>query len=229
MTIYFENIDDDYSSTSAPFGIIKMAARRGVYRNFLKRLVDITILLFALPVVLAIVAILAVITALDGGSPFYTSRRVGKNGVEFGMLKMRTMVHNADALLESHLASDPAARNEWNRTQKLKNDPRITPIGKILRKLSLDELPQLWNVLVGDMSLVGPRPMLPEQRGMYPGLAYYALRPGITGPWQVSERNQSEFSKRAEYDKSYDEKVTFSSDMQLLASTIGVVIHGTGY
>ena len=95
------------------------------------------------------------------------------------------MVVDAERRLAEHLAGDPAARAEWDTTQKLKNDPRITPIGRLIRKSSLDELPQLWNVLRGDMSLVGPRPMMPDQTALYPGRAYYALRPGLTGFWQI--------------------------------------------
>lgn len=118
---------------------------------------------------------------------------------------------------------------EWESTQKLKHDPRITRFGRFLRKSSLDELPQLWNVLKGDMSLVGPRPMLPEQRGLYPGLAYYELRPGLTGTWQVSERNESTFSKRAEFDRGYFESLSFLGDLNVLARTVSVVLRGTGY
>jgi len=145
------------------------------------------------------------------------------------MLKLRTMVPNAEKQLESYLARNAEARLEWNSTQKLKSDPRITRLGKFLRKTSLDELPQLWNVLIGDMSLVGPRPMMPSQRPLYHGLAYYNLRPGITGIWQVSERNESAFSKRAEFDTEYDEILSFRKDLGLLWSTVRVVLKGTGY
>ncbi len=145
------------------------------------------------------------------------------------MLKLRTMVPNADEIFEDYLANNPEAREEWDSTQKLKNDPRITKFGRILRKSSLDELPQLWNVLTGEMSLVGPRPMLPVQRELYPGLAYYALRPGITGPWQVSDRNTVEFSKRAEFDREYYVQMSFATDIGLLFKTVGVVFKGTGY
>ena len=138
------------------------------------------------------------------------------------------MVSNADALLEQHLACDPAAREEWNRTQKLRHDPRITPIGRMIRKSSLDELPQLWNVLVGDMSLVGPRPMMVDQQEIYPGTAYYALRPGITGFWQTSVRNESSFAERAGFDAAYLRDLSFRTDLHILMRTVRVVLRGTG-
>lgn len=139
------------------------------------------------------------------------------------------MIVNADAQLETYLASDPTARAEWDSTQKLKVDPRITRFGRILRKSSLDELPQLWNVLKGDMSLVGPRPMMPCQRDLYPGSAYYRLRPGITGPWQVSRRNESTFADRARFDTDYDRTLSLGTDIGLLISTVRVVVRATGY
>lgn len=208
------------------FGVSK---RSGVYRNLLKRGVDVALIFVAGPVIAPVVLGLALAVARDGHSPFYWNVRVGKGGKTFKMLKLRTMVPNAEALLADHLSSDKAAREEWESAQKLKNDPRTTRIGRFLRKTSMDELPQLWNVLVGDMSLVGPRPMLPEQREMYPGSAYYFLRPGITGLWQVSDRNDVEFAKRADFDMEYDENLSFFSDIRLLAKTVGVVLRGTGY
>ncbi|MEO0915135.1 MAG: sugar transferase, partial [Pseudomonadota bacterium] len=131
--------------------------------------------------------------------------------------------------LEAHLAANPAARMEWNATQKLKNDPRITPLGRFLRKTSLDELAQLWNVLVGDMALVGPRPMMPEQVTLYPGHAYFQLRPGITGFWQISERNETSFSSRALYDSKYNAALSFGTDLAVLLRTVGVVVRATGH
>ena len=122
-----------------------------------------------------------------------------------------------------------AARAEWDETQKLKNDPRITPFGRFLRKSSLDELPQLWNVFVGDMSLVGPRPMMLNQQALYPGTAYYALRPGITGFWQTAGRNRTSFEARAEYDTSYEAELSLATDVKILARTVSVVVNGTGY
>lgn len=143
------------------------------------------------PFVLPILLILGFMIARDGGPVLYCQNRIGRGGRIFRIWKLRTMVINADAALEDYLASDPAARAEWNEHQKLRKDPRITPAGRLIRKTSLDELPQLWNVLTGDMSLVGPRPMMPSQTRLYPGRAYYRLRPGLTGFWQISHRNET--------------------------------------
>jgi len=229
MTIIFEKNASNLASTSSPYGVVAAKRHPGVYRNGVKRVFDTIVVLLVAPLVLLIVLVLALIAARDGYNPFYLSTRVGKNGKNFRMLKLRSMVPNAERLLDQHLAANSAARQEWQTTQKLKRDPRITRFGQILRKSSMDELPQLWNVLVGDMALVGPRPMLPNQRAMYPGLAYYSLRPGITGMWQVSDRNDSEFAKRADFDREYDHSISFSTDVGLLMKTVGVVIKGTGY
>jgi len=138
------------------------------------------------------------------------------------------MVPDTDARLAAHLALDEAARREWETYQKLTSDPRVTAFGRMLRKSSLDELPQLWNVLKGDMSLVGPRPMLPEQLPLYPGRAYFALRPGVTGLWQISDRNASTFARRAEFDADYAHRLSLATDLRVLVATISVVVRGTG-
>lgn len=203
-------------------------SKRDVYLNFFKRVLDIVLVVMAAPAVLLVVAICAVMVARDGGSPFYHQTRVGRFGKTFKMWKLRSMVANADAALEEYLRTNPAARFEWNRNQKLRNDPRITKFGRILRKSSLDELPQLWNVLKGDMSLVGPRPMMVDQQSLYPGSAYYALRPGITGFWQVSVRNESSFAERASYDAEYLRKVTLLQDLSVMLKTVKVVTKCTG-
>ncbi len=202
---------------------------RTPYRRFGKRLVDITLVMMAAPVVLLVVVGLALLVACDGGQPFYFQKRVGRNGRIYTMWKLRTMVADADERLEAHLEQHPAARHEWDSTQKLKTDPRITAFGRFLRKSSLDELPQLWNVLKGDMSLVGPRPMMPCQQEIYPGKDYYALRPGITGPWQVSSRNESTFADRARFDAFYSRNVSLQTDLRLILETVKVVLRATGY
>lgn len=199
-----------------------------IYRDYFKRAMDIMLVIMAAPAVLLVVGICALLIARDGGSPFYQQTRIGRFGKTFKMWKLRSMVANADAALEEHLRANPAARIEWDRNQKLRRDPRITKVGQILRKTSLDELPQLWNVLKGDMSLVGPRPMMVDQQAMYPGSAYYALRPGITGFWQVSVRHESSFAERATYDAEYLRKVTFAQDLSVMLKTVSVVTKGTG-
>lgn len=221
---------DIFSSLAAVRPIEELRLQSlGIYRNGVKRVLDLAIVMLAAPVVLPVVLLIAFFIMCDGHSPFYWSERVGRGGRVFRMMKLRTMVPDADGRLEAYLALDAKAALEWNSTQKLKLDPRITRFGRMLRKSSLDELPQLWNVLIGEMSLVGPRPMMPSQRNIYPGSAYYSLRPGVTGPWQVSDRNDCEFAKRADFDLDYHRTMSFPNDLQLLAVTVKVVLRGTGY
>lgn len=203
--------------------------RLSVYRLAGKRMIDVLLVLIAAPAVLVCITLLALAVARDGGAPFFSQMRIGKDGRPYRMWKLRTMVADADARLAAHIAADPIVQDEWHRTQKLRNDPRITRFGRILRKTSLDELPQLWNVLKGDMSLVGPRPMLPSQQPLYPGSAYYRLRPGITGMWQVSSRNNSEFVDRAAFDQEYERRLSFGTDLRLIFATLVVVLRGTGH
>ena len=203
--------------------------RRGIYRSVFKRMFDLAAIVLAAPVVVPVVLLLAVAVARDGGRPFYTQMRVGKGGKRFKMWKLRSMVCDADDRMEEYLASNPQARLEWDSTQKLRSDPRITRFGQFLRKSSLDELPQLWNVFIGEMSLVGPRPMMINQQHLYPGIAYYALRPGITGYWQTAGRNRTTFEARAEFDTAYEAELSFVTDLRVLMQTVGVVVNGTGY
>lgn len=198
------------------------------YRTLFKRPLDVLLVVLAAPVILPIVLILAFLVLRDGGNPFYTQDRIGRNGKCYRMWKLRSMVVDADQRLSAYLAGNPAAKEEWDQNQKLRNDPRITSFGRVLRRSSMDELPQLWNVLKGDMSLVGPRPMLPEQRDMYHGEGYYALRPGITGFWQTSGRNDTSFSDRAWYDDRYERNLTLSGDVAIIVRTVGVVMRATG-
>ena len=199
-----------------------------LYRRVLKRWLDVGLVLMVVPFVVPVVLVLALVLKLTGHAPFFSQERVGKDGRIFRLWKLRTMVPDADARLQAHLLSDDAARQEWDAFQKLSRDPRITEFGQFLRKSSLDELPQLWNVLVGDMSLVGPRPMMVDQQDLYPGSAYYALRPGLTGTWQISDRNHSTFAQRAEFDAEYERNLTFFRDLKILLATVGVVLRATG-
>ncbi len=202
----------------------------GTYAAVGKRLLDVSLVLLSLPVVLPIIALCALALWIESGRPFYTQPRLGRAGRTFRILKLRTMVRDADQLLQQYLREDPALRQEWEQTQKLKNDPRIPRVGRLLRATSLVELPQLWNVLTGDMSLVGPRPMMPNQLGLYgDAQAYFALRPGITGVWQVSVRNEAGFSCRAQADSQYLREVTLQRDVGLIWRTLAVVVKGTGY
>ena len=226
MTAHYPELLEAPRQLATP---VALPRRPGLYRNGLKRTLDIALILASLPVVLPVVALLALLVMRDGHAPFYTQARVGRGGQIFRFWKLRSMVYDADERLADYLASDPEAKAEWDHSQKLKADPRITRFGNFIRKSSLDELPQLWNVLRGDMSLVGPRPMMDGQQVLYPGLAYYALRPGITGTWQISDRNETSFAARADFDADYEERLSFAEDLRILAGTFGAVLRGTGY
>lgn len=201
--------------------------RRRVY-PIVKRGLDIAATLVLAPFALFIVGVLALFVSMDGGSAFFGQQRIGKDGRIFKLWKLRTMVPNAEQRLEAYLRENPAARLEWDRTQKLSGDPRITRLGVYLRKYSLDELPQLFNVLRGDMSLVGPRPIMPEQRQYYSETAYFDMRPGLTGLWQVNGRNDCSFAERARHDTRYALSMSFATDIRILLMTPAVVIRGTG-
>ncbi|MFD3189816.1 sugar transferase [Sedimentitalea sp. HM32M-2] len=201
----------------------------GVYEMFGKRLLDTALVLAAVPIALPLVLICALVLWCEGGKPFYRQARVGRGGRIFYMIKLRSMVQDAETRLAQVLSSDPELRAEWEHSQKLRNDPRITRVGALLRATSLDELPQLWNVLIGEMSLVGPRPMMPEQLGLYGDpVDYFALTPGLTGVWQVSTRNDSSFAHRATIDAAYRRSLSLGQDLGLLARTVGVVMRRTG-
>lgn len=202
---------------------------KGLYGRYGKPVLDRLLVIAALPIALPLIALCAFALWIESGVPFYTQPRLGRGGKWFSILKLRTMVRDADAVLESYLAENPAMRREWDEMQKLKDDPRITPVGSFLRATSLDELPQLWNVLTGDMSLIGPRPMMPDQLEMYGDpKSYFALRPGITGLWQVSARNNSRFTYRNEVDGAYRRNISLPMDLTILMKTVGVVLRRTG-
>ncbi|WP_424831764.1 sugar transferase [Ruegeria sp.] len=228
MTIHSKEVADArpvYPKISVPRTSVHES---GLYRGAGKRFLDVAFVVLSAPFVLPVIIGLAIFLACQGVSPFYRQERVGKNGQIFKLLKLRTMVHDAETVLKKHLAANPDAQDEWDRNQKLRNDPRIIKFGSFLRKSSLDELPQFWNVLVGEMSMVGPRPMMVNQQDLYPGTRYYAMLPGITGQWQVSKRNNSSFAERAHHDTEYWEKMSFSTDLNILMRTVSVVLRGTG-
>ena len=227
MSIHFSN-DLDALRDSRPASAL-VSGRRGLYRNFGKHFIDTSVVLFSAIFVVPLIAVLAAIIALDGGNPFYKQKRVGRNGRIFTIWKLRTMVPDADARLAEYLTLNPEARAEWQSKQKLKNDPRVTRFGRLLRKTSLDELPQLLNVAFGDMSLVGPRPIMLNQESLYPGTSYFALRPGITGLWQISERNHTSFTERAMYDNRYEASLSMALDIAILLKTLRTVARCTGY
>ncbi|MFN0114853.1 MAG: sugar transferase [Paracoccaceae bacterium] len=193
---------------------------------------DLLAVLLMAPVVLAVVGIAAAAVAASGGRPIYWQLRVGRRGEVFRCWKLRTMVRGAEVRLAALLAADEALAAEWRVNQKLAKDPRITRIGRFLRRTSLDELPQLWNVAMGQMSLIGPRPFTPEQAMTYEAgagsSAYYRLRPGVTGLWQVSRRNAGTFAERVQWDRAYAERLSFAGDLAILLRTVGVVLKATG-
>lgn len=166
----------------------------------------------------------------DRGPVFYGHRRVGRQGQYFKCWKFRTMVTNGDDVLAAHLEANPEARIEWEETQKLTNDPRVTPVGAFLRKTSIDELPQLWNVLKGEMSIIGPRPITRKELDRYgKDRRYYLLvRPGITGLWQVSGRSSTTYERRISLDRSYLENWSYAQDAMILAMTLPAVLKSEG-
>ena len=228
MTVHVTNVNDRIPANVDAIPIEPIEARRGFYCATMKRPLDVLLVLLALPFVIPFLAIVALLVSLDGHAPIFTQERVGKDGRRFTIWKLRTMVPDAEEILDRYLRENESARREWTIKQKLAHDPRCTRLGRVLRRTSMDELPQLLNVLLGDMSLVGPRPMMPDQQSLYPGRAYYKLRPGITGPWQVSPRNESSFADRARFDDDYGSRLSLMLDLRILGRTIVAVVRGTG-
>jgi exopolysaccharide production protein ExoY len=188
-----------------------------------KRVIDIFLALSGIVLLAPLLIICYVLTVITSpGSAVFRHRRVGFNGKHFDCLKFRTMVTDAPERLQRLLESDPAAAAEWATNRKLRHDPRVTPIGDILRKSSLDELPQLFNVLRGDMSIVGPRPVTDEELERYKSSigAYLACRPGITGLWQVSGRSSTTYEQRVAYDTFYASNWSVALDAKILVVTI---------
>jgi Undecaprenyl-phosphate galactose phosphotransferase WbaP len=174
--------------------------------------------------------VVGLVLVRDRGPIIYSHSRTGRHGRTFGCLKFRTMVPNAEQVLLDLLNQDPQLQLEWRRDQKLRNDPRVTAIGRFLRRTSLDELPQLWNVLKGDMSLVGPRPVVREEWQRYGRRldTYLAAKPGVTGLWQVMGRSDSCYRRRVALDSYYVKKRSLLLDIFILLQTVKVVLRGRG-
>lgn len=215
-------------------GLIGFEVRRELLRTrsrAMKRFGDVVMTgiggTLALPILLG----LAVAVKLSSPGPiFYGQRRIGREGKQFTAWKFRTMEKNADSLLAKYLAEHPDLRREWEETHKLKKDPRVTAVGRFLRRTSLDELPQIWNVMKGEMSLVGPRPIVAAEMAKYGeslGM-YMAVRPGITGLWQVSGRNNTTYDERVAYDVHYVRNWSIWLDAYLLVRTVDVVFRTEG-
>ncbi len=196
-----------------------------------KRFLDVAFSLLALTFFLPLFGLIAcLIKFADGGPVFYVHRRVGHGRRAFGCLKFRTMVMNGDEVLQRHLARSTDAAREWAETRKLKQDPRVTRLGMVIRKLSIDELPQLINVLRGEMSIVGPRPIVPDEIAMYGQHAelYLSARPGLTGLWQVSGRNDKSYEERVVLDCHYVRNWSLLTDFVIMVRTIPAVLSSRG-
>jgi lipopolysaccharide/colanic/teichoic acid biosynthesis glycosyltransferase len=196
-----------------------------------KRCFDVLLVLIAIPVILPLLGVVSAVVMLSSRGPvFYSHRRIRKGGAFFSMWKFRTMCVNSAEVLEDYLARHPAARAEWNKTHKLREDPRITRLGIFLRRYSLDELPQLWNVLMGQMSLVGPRPIVAAEVEKYSDCfdCYCRVKPGLTGLWQVSGRSKLSYDARVALDCDYVEHWSLAKDVVILLKTYSSVVNQDG-
>lgn len=199
------------------------------YERSFKRFCDVALIVLSAPVSFPLIALLMLV-ARRSGPALFGHVRIGQNGKPFRCWKIRTMVPNAEDHLAELLTSNPIAAYEWARDRKLKDDPRVTRFGDFLRRSSLDELPQLWNVLIGDMSLVGPRPVTGTELERYGSGKWAYLRhlPGITGLWQVSGRNSVSYDERVELDITYSRRLSFLTDFTILLRTGSAVMRRTG-
>jgi len=209
----------------------KIYISKNTSQIFLKRVLDYLFILIFSPLILAMVTSIAILLRLTSkGSIFYTQYRVGKKGKLFKIYKFRTMYENAEEILQNTLKKNPVILEEWKKKKKLKNDPRITKIGKFLRKTSLDELPQFLNVLKGEMSIIGPRPYLPEELNEIKHCKDIILStlPGITGLWQVNGRSNTTFKERVNLDCQYVKNWSLWLDLKIILKTVKVVLKGDG-
>ncbi len=199
--------------------------------RFIKRGMDLLLVVLCLPALLFLIAcIAAAIRATSPGPIFFSHRRIRGHGRFFSMWKFRTMCVNSSEVLETYLAANPEARAEWRKTHKLKHDPRVTQVGEFLRRTSLDELPQLWNVVTGTMSLVGPRPIVAAEVEKYGQFFadYCMVKPGVTGLWQVSGRSQISYPERVQLDRSYAQNWSLGRDVKILCRTLSSVVNQDG-
>lgn len=211
---------------------LSMALNWEVKHIPIKRLFDVFFGLMFLILCLPFFLVISLIIKLTSpGKVIYSQIRIGRGGKPFRFLKFRTMYQNADSHIKEILANDPQKRQEWKVTHKLKKDPRITPVGGFLRKTSLDELPQFWNVLKGNLSIVGPRPVVEAEIIKYFGIKatkILSIRPGITGIWQVSGRNDTTYTTRIKLDEEYVDTHSWFLDMKIILKTILCMISAKG-
>jgi exopolysaccharide production protein ExoY len=226
----FRIIEQDGPLTPNHFaGQARAGEVRGV-REALKRVFDVLCALLLGVVFFPLIVVIAVLLRREGGPIIFRHRRVGRHGKAFDCLKFRSMVPDADRVLRELLEQHPELRAEWLRDHKLRDDPRVTGVGRFLRRTSLDELPQLWNVIRGEMSLVGPRPVVREELLRYGRCAgiYLAARPGVTGLWQVNGRNNTDYRRRVALDVYYVRRQNLILDLYILFKTTYVVLGGSG-
>lgn len=214
--------------------IFPSASGARFYRDRGKRVLDVILCLLMAPLAVPVIALCWGVARFDGGAGFFAHERVGRDGQIFQCWKIRTMVPDAQVRLAAHLSAHPSARAEWAAHHKLRNDPRVTKIGAVLRKTSLDELPQIWNVLCGEMSLVGPRPIVRDelQRFGAAAAAYCAMSPGLTGLWQVQVHAQGRsdvtYAERVQMDLHYAKAQSLWLDLSLILRTVLTVLRRTG-
>lgn len=211
--------------------LVESGAQQRAFHEFSCRALDLLVATIALIALAPLLVLTALAVAMERKGPvLFAHRRIGREGRQFEVFKFRSMAIEGDSILQAHLAADPAARAEWEADHKLRNDPRITPLGKLMRSSSLDELPQLFNVLRGDMSIVGPRPIVTGEVSRYGELfaAYCSVRPGITGVWQVSGRNDISYQRRVEMDALYARRKSVLLDLRIMLATIPAVLMRRG-
>ncbi len=221
--------DESRQPVIAPFEVALPESVR-LHTPF-KRLFDVIVAFFAIILLAPLVLVfMMAIRIQDGQQAIFDQPRLGLGGKFFRCFKLRSMVTNAEAQLNDIIANDPVAREEWERSQKLTNDPRITPLGHFVRKSSIDELPQLINVLKGEMSIVGPRPIVESEIKKYgPLIAHYqAVRPGLTGSWQINGRSDTSFDERIVLDMTYVQNRTFWGDVGIVLKTIPALMNRRG-
>ena len=213
--------------------VILLARNSGLDRplyRFMKRCFDVTVATLALVALSPVILLLALLVRRDGGQAFYRHKRIGRDGKVFACLKLRSMIAQSDSVLGRYLKQHPAAMAEWQRDHKLRDDPRVTKVGAFLRRTSFDELPQLLNVIKGEMSIVGPRPIIVAETAKYDNdiAFYYRVRPGITGLWQVSGRNDVSYAERVRMDSWYVRNWSLWNDIAIVCKTFGVVLNRQG-
>ncbi len=227
--IEMDEIDEEINESEK--NIIKYNQSSNIYK-FIKRTIDIIVAIIGVVCLVPITLIVFILNLINNekGSIFYVQKRIGKDGKLFKMYKFRTMVENADKVLKDCLSKDEELKKEYRLYKKLKNDPRITKVGKFLRKTSLDEFPQFINILKGEMTLVGPRPYLPREKTDMGDYYYYiiTLKPGLTGPWQTAGRNNLKFKDRLEIDLEYYKNNSLKNDIKYFFKTFSKIIKKEG-